>query len=72
VLAQPRDAFLQARRRSRLSLELWPWLVGLVAVMLIPEIALRRVGPGLLGRIVAPVRRLWERGETGNATPRDP
>jgi Ca-activated chloride channel homolog len=72
VLAQPRDAFLQARRRSRLSLELWPWLVALVAVMLIPEIALRRVGPGLLGRIAAPVRRLWDRGGTGHATPRDP
>jgi hypothetical protein len=72
VLAQPRDTFLQARRRSRLSLELWPWLVGLAAVMLIPEIALRRVGPGLLGRIAAPVRRLWDRGGTGNATPRDP
>ena len=55
-----------------MSLELWPWLVGLVAVMLIPEIALRRVGPGLLGRLVAPVRRLWDRGGTGNATPRDP
>ncbi|HEY5725311.1 MAG TPA: glutamine amidotransferase, partial [Methylomirabilota bacterium] len=72
VLAQPRDAFLQARRRSRLSLELWPWLVGLVAVMLIPEIALRRVGPGLLGRIAAPIRRLWDRGGRGNATPREP
>ena len=72
VLAQPRDAFLQARRRSRLSLELWPWLVGLVAAMLIPEIALRRVGPGLLSRVVTPLRRLWGRGGTGNATPRDP
>jgi hypothetical protein len=61
-LGQPRDAFLQARRRSRLALELWPWLVGLVAVMLIPEIALRRVGPGLLDRALGRLRR---RGEGG-------
>jgi hypothetical protein len=56
VLAEARDVFLQNRHRSRLTLELWPWLVGLVAVMLIPEIALRRVGPGLFGRLVARVR----------------
>jgi hypothetical protein len=48
VLAQPKDTFLQARRRSRLSVELWPWLVGCVAVLLLPEIGLRRIGPGLL------------------------
>jgi hypothetical protein len=64
VLAQPRDAFLQARRRSRLTLDLWPWLVGLVAVMLIPEIALRRIGPGLLGRLGAGLRRFRSQGRT--------
>ena len=52
ALSQPRDVFLQARRRSRLLVELWPWLVGLVAVMLLPEIALRRIGPGFFGRLV--------------------
>jgi len=56
MLAEPRDAFLQSRHRSRLTVELWPWLVGLVAVMLIPEIALRRVGPGALARLLARLR----------------
>ncbi|MBI4590099.1 MAG: VWA domain-containing protein [Candidatus Rokubacteria bacterium] len=49
--AEPKDAFLQARRHSRLSVELWPWLVGCVAVMLLPEIALRRIGPGFFTRL---------------------
>jgi uncharacterized membrane protein len=65
-VAQPRDAFLQARRRSRLALDLWPWLVGAVAVMMIPEIALRRLGPGLLSRLGGWFRR--RRGEGGSST----
>jgi uncharacterized membrane protein len=64
-LAAPKDAFLQARRRSRLALDLWPWLVGAVAVMMIPEIALRRVGPGLLSRLGGLFRR--RRGEGGSS-----
>ena len=56
ALSEPKDAFLQARRRSRLWVELWPWLVGCVAIMLLPEIALRRVGSGLLGRITTFLR----------------
>ncbi|MBI4607796.1 MAG: VWA domain-containing protein [Candidatus Rokubacteria bacterium] len=52
ALSEPKDVFLQARRHSRLTLELWPWLVGAVAVMLLPEIALRRLGPGRLGVLV--------------------
>ena len=35
-----------AARRGFRS-DLWPWLVGLVAVALVPEIAMRRVGPAL-------------------------
>ncbi|HAM60098.1 MAG TPA: hypothetical protein DCQ64_33700 [Candidatus Rokubacteria bacterium] len=70
ALAQPGDAFAQQRRRSRLTLDLWPWLVGLVAVMLIPEIALRRVGPGLLVRALARLRGLG-RGGPGHASPRE-
>ena len=31
--------------------DVWPWLVGAVAVLLIPEIALRRLGPGVFRRI---------------------
>ena len=57
VLGQPRDAFLQARRRSRHTLDLWPWLTGMAAVLLIPEVALRRVGPGVLARLTARLRR---------------
>jgi hypothetical protein len=57
ALSQPRDAFLSARRKSRLSLDIWPWLVGLVGVLLIPEVALRRIGPGFLTSL-----RAWRRG----------
>ncbi|HME92601.1 MAG TPA: VWA domain-containing protein [Methylomirabilota bacterium] len=57
MLADPKDAFLQNRHKSRLSLDIWPWLVGAVAVLLIPEIALRRIGPVGLGRLWARVGR---------------
>jgi Ca-activated chloride channel homolog len=50
-LLEPRDVFVKARRRSRVPLDLWPWLVGVVAVMLIPEVALRRLGPGVVRRL---------------------
>ena len=46
-------------------------VLGLVAVMLIPEIALRRVGPGLLGRLAERVPRLRRQGGPGHGTPRD-
>ena len=60
MLSDPKDAFLQNRHRSRLSVDIWPWLVGMVAVLLIPEIALRRIGPVGLGR-------LWARARAGRA-----
>jgi hypothetical protein len=69
VLGQPRDAFLQARRRSRLTLEVWPWFVGFVAVLLIPEIALRRIGPGFLTVLAARVRQARAGGGPGHGTP---
>ena len=50
-LQEPQDAFLKARRRSRIAVEVWPWLVGFVALMMVPDIALRRVGPGALARM---------------------
>lgn len=50
-LADPKEAFTLNRRRSRVPTDLWPWLVGLVTLALVPEIALRRVGP-LLGQWV--------------------
>ena len=60
MLSEPKDAFLQNRHRSRLSVDIWPWLVGMVAMLLIPEIALRRIGPVGLGR-------LWTRMRVGRA-----
>jgi len=57
ALQKPRDAFLKSRRQSRIAVEIWPWLIGLVAVGLIPDIALRRLGPGALGWLVALARR---------------
>jgi uncharacterized membrane protein len=65
-LDKPKDAFLQNRHPSRLSVELWPWLVGMVAVLLIPEIAMRRIAPGVIGRTLARLRR---RGGQGHDRP---
>jgi Ca-activated chloride channel homolog len=44
-LDDPRDVFLRARRPSRMAVEIWPWLVGVVTMLLVPEIAVRRLGP---------------------------
>ncbi|HXD97805.1 MAG TPA: VWA domain-containing protein [Candidatus Acidoferrum sp.] len=60
ALEDPRDAFLKGRRQSRIAVDIWPWLVGLVAVLLIPDVALRRLGPGgftRLGGWLTPSRR---------------
>jgi uncharacterized membrane protein len=56
MLTDPKDAFLQNRHKSRLSVDIWPWLVGIVAAMLIPEIAMRRIGPVGFGRLMARLR----------------
>ncbi len=66
LLAEPKDAFLQNRHRSRLSVDIWPWLVGMVAVLLIPEIALRRIGPVGLGRLWSRLRAGRAKGGSGN------
>ncbi len=66
MLGDPRDAFLQNRHRSRLSVDIWPWLVGMVAVLLIPEIALRRIGPVGLGRLWGRLRVGRTRGGSGH------
>ncbi|MFQ5827741.1 MAG: VWA domain-containing protein [Candidatus Methylomirabilia bacterium] len=62
MLSEPSQAFLQARRRSRVTVDVWPWLVGFVAVMLLPEIALRRIGWGLLGRLANRLRGRTPKG----------
>jgi Ca-activated chloride channel family protein len=51
ALEDPRDAFLKARRQSRIAVDIWPWLVGLVAFLLIPDVALRRLGPDGFARV---------------------
>jgi hypothetical protein len=65
VLSEPRQTFIQNRHRSRLSFDLWPWLVGAVAVLLVPEIALRRVGPGVIGRLLNRFRGTRAKGGPG-------
>ena len=66
MLTEPKDAFLQNRHKSRLSVDIWPWLVGMVAVLLIPEVALRRIGPVGLGRLVARLRAGRAKGGRGD------
>ena len=53
ALTDPREAFLQSRRQSRIAVEVWPWLVGFVALMMVPEIAVRRLGGGAIGSLLA-------------------
>ncbi|MEX2222538.1 MAG: VWA domain-containing protein [Candidatus Rokuibacteriota bacterium] len=66
MLAEPKDAFLQNRHKSRLSVDIWPWLVGMVAVLLLPEIALRRIGPVGFGRLMTRLRGSRPKGGRGN------
>jgi hypothetical protein len=68
ALEEPRDAFLKARRRSRIGVEIWPWLVGIVALMMVPDIALRRLGPGTFSRLGGWVTRKRRRDATPAAT----
>jgi len=62
-LTEPRDAFLRGRRQSRIGVDVWPWLVGFVAVMLLPELALRRIGPEAFGWLTSRLRRRRAEGE---------
>lgn len=62
ALAEPRDAFLTARRQSRIAVDVWPWLVGLAAVLMVPDIALRRLGAGTWQRLIPGRRRRVEEG----------
>jgi len=50
ALADPREAFLRGRRQSRIAVDIWPWLVGSVAVLLVLDVAVRRLGPGAFVR----------------------
>lgn len=44
ALSDPRETFQRGRRPSRVPVDVWPWLVGFVALAMVPEIALRRLG----------------------------
>jgi Ca-activated chloride channel homolog len=71
-LEAPRDAFAKARRQSRIAVDVWPWLVGLAAVLLIPDVALRRLGPGGFARLggwLLPLR--WRRRREPAAGPQE-
>ncbi len=70
ALEAPKDAFLKGRRQSRIGVEIWPWLVGAAAFLLIPDVALRRLGPGgfaRLGAALSPFKRRRRR-EAGAKT----
>ncbi len=63
-LNDPREAFLKSRRQSRIAVDIWPWMVGFVAVLIVPEIALRRLGPAAFLWIARIGRR--RRDDAGN------
>jgi uncharacterized membrane protein len=65
ALTDPRDAFLRGRHQSRIAVDIWPWLVGMVAVLLVPEIALRRLGPGTVRRLFGRRRPGVDQSDTG-------
>jgi hypothetical protein len=57
MVNDPRDVFLRGRHLSRIAVEMWPWLVGAVALLMLPEIAVRRLGAGVVSWIGRLVRR---------------
>jgi uncharacterized membrane protein len=57
VVSEPRDVFQRGRHLSRIAVEMWPWLVGAVALLMLPEIAVRRLGGGVVSWIGRLVRR---------------
>ncbi len=56
AMAEPSEAFLKSRQQSRGAIEIWTWLVGLAALMIVLDIAVRRFGSGLSARISMRVR----------------
>ncbi len=50
-ISRPGEVFEKSRRPFRVAVDLWPWIVALAALLLIPEIALRRLD----------LRELWRR-----------
>ena len=56
-IGDPREVFQKNRRPFRVSVQIWHWLVALAALLLLLDIAMRRVGPGLFGWLAQRARR---------------
>jgi hypothetical protein len=56
AMNDPAEVFSQGRKPFVVSMDLWPWLVGLAAVMLLLEISLRRLGTGFIVRMARRLR----------------
>jgi uncharacterized membrane protein len=65
AVSDPREVFQRARHRSRIAIEIWPWMVGAVALLILPEIAVRRLGGGAVGWMGRLVRRRGSAGASG-------
>jgi uncharacterized membrane protein len=65
AVSDPREVFQRARHRSRIAIEIWPWMVGAVALLILPEIAVRRLGGGAVGWMGRLVRRRASAAATG-------
>jgi uncharacterized membrane protein len=50
-IADPRDVFLKDRKPFVAMQEIWPWYIALAALVLLFDIALRRIGPQAFGRL---------------------
>ena len=57
-LGDPAEVFLKGRRPFHIAQEIWPWIVGLAALLLILDIAVRRFGFAWLGVHWLPRRRV--------------
>ena len=51
ALSRPAEVFEKDRHPFRVSVQIWPWLIILAALLLLAEIALRRLGPGIFAKI---------------------
>jgi len=60
AISTPQDVFQKDRRPFRASVQLLPWLVALAALILIIEIAMRRMRSGISEWLAARRRRLGE------------
>ena len=65
ALSEPAEAFLKGRRSFKIDQEIWPWLVGLAALLLILDIALRRFGLGMVSWVALLRRRNRLEGPEG-------